>query len=209
MEKRYSELPFGVRLKELLTATGDTGESRKLSEFLDVSQVAIRQWTNNNNLPTVDKMLKVAEYFDVSVDWLMGARSDARTPDVAVQAIVERYGLREGALKQLEEYATEIRENEQYYRDINEDGAEYQGSTLDVEYEAEFGEPGQLESAPKLALLAVNALLENERGRNALTHLGAAISGGLDELYADTALFRATKELALLQEQLLKRGEEK
>jgi transcriptional regulator with XRE-family HTH domain len=208
MEKRYSELPFGIRLKELLTASGDTGETRKLSEVLDVSQVAIRQWTNNNNLPTVDKMLKVAEYFDVSVDWLMGARSDAKTPNVEVQAIVERYGLREGALAQLEEYVARIRENEQYYREINEDGSEYDGATLDIEYEAEFGEPGQLESASKLAILAMNTLLENEHGMNALTHLGAAVSGGLDELYADTALFRATKELALLQTQLLKHGED-
>jgi transcriptional regulator with XRE-family HTH domain len=208
MEKRYSELPFGVRLKELLTATGDTSESRKLSEFLDVSQVAIRQWTNNNNLPTVDKMLKVAEYFDVSVDWLMGARSDAKTPNVEVQAIVERYGLREGALEQLAAYAVKMRENEQYYRDLNDGEKEIASVSFDVEYEAEFGEPGQLMSAPKLAILAVNALLENIHGRNALTHLGAAISGRLDELYADTALFRATKELALLQTQLLKHGED-
>jgi transcriptional regulator with XRE-family HTH domain len=203
MDKRYSKIPFGVRLKELLANSGDAGESGKLAEFLKVSLVAIRQWTNGNNVPTVDKMLKIAEYYGVSVDWLMGARSDARTPDVAIQAVAEKYGLSELSLEVLRVLIDKSRENKEDQGEIDDDGEGFKSHELDVEYESEFGEPEWMLSSPKLAILAVNALLENEHGRNALANLGAAICGELGELYADTALFRATKELTLLQAQLL------
>jgi len=47
----------------------------ELERKLDLSQGSIRNW--NKSMPSVDKIQKVADYFDVSLDYLLG-RSDSR-----------------------------------------------------------------------------------------------------------------------------------
>lgn len=43
-----------------------------LGKALEISDETIRSWRKGTKVPTVDKLLKLAEYFDVSLDDLMG-----------------------------------------------------------------------------------------------------------------------------------------
>lgn len=60
------------RIKELCEAQCLTLAS--LERKLDFGNGTIRRW--DNTLPSGDKLLKVAEYFNVSVDFLLGKKSD-------------------------------------------------------------------------------------------------------------------------------------
>ena len=44
----------------------------QLGKELDISAEAIRSWRNGTKIPTVDKLAKLASYFSVSIDSLMG-----------------------------------------------------------------------------------------------------------------------------------------
>ena len=47
--------------------------NNQLGKELDLSTETIRNWRNGIKVPTVDKLLKLANYFSVSLDTLMGA----------------------------------------------------------------------------------------------------------------------------------------
>lgn len=65
-----------VRIKELCAARGIT--LAKLEEDTGLSSSIIRKWKNNTS-PSIDKVKVIAEYFNVSTDYLVG-RSDISTP---------------------------------------------------------------------------------------------------------------------------------
>lgn len=48
----------------------------QLGEELGISDETIRSWRKGTKVPTVDKLLKLAEYFNVSLDSLMGSTID-------------------------------------------------------------------------------------------------------------------------------------
>ena len=48
----------------------------QLGKELDISTEAIRSWRNGTKIPTVDKLAKLASYFSVSLDALMGKPLD-------------------------------------------------------------------------------------------------------------------------------------
>ena len=69
-EPLHTVLPFGERLRSLLKA-------RKLSqtEFckqLHLSSCALYKWLSGKNNPSVESLIRLAEYFDCSVDFLIG-----------------------------------------------------------------------------------------------------------------------------------------
>ena len=66
---------FGNVLKELRNEKHLTGE--ELGKALSVTKVAISNWENGNRTPDTDMLKKIANYFDVSLDYLLG-RTDER-----------------------------------------------------------------------------------------------------------------------------------
>ncbi|MCQ4921515.1 helix-turn-helix domain-containing protein [Tissierella carlieri] len=68
---------FSDRLKELRTEKGIL--QRELADYLKVSRVTITQYETGNRSPDDEIKKKIAEYFNVSLDYLMGA-SDIRNP---------------------------------------------------------------------------------------------------------------------------------
>lgn len=64
------------RIKELCTERGIT--INKLESDLGVGYSSIQKWKNTSS-PSMDKIAKIATYFNVSVDYLLG-RTDIRTP---------------------------------------------------------------------------------------------------------------------------------
>ncbi len=62
--------PFGERLRFIL-------KSRKLSqkrlcEQLNLSSCALYKWLSGKNNPSVESLIRLAEFFDCSVDYLIG-----------------------------------------------------------------------------------------------------------------------------------------
>ena len=67
---------FAERLKELRKASRQT--SKEMAEYLGVSQRAYLYYESATHYPDVPGLLKLANYFGVTTDYLLG-RSDSRT----------------------------------------------------------------------------------------------------------------------------------
>lgn len=66
---------FSNRLKELREGTGLT--QKQMAEELNISPRAYQIYEYDEGLPTVQKLIALADFFDVSLDYLVG-RSDIR-----------------------------------------------------------------------------------------------------------------------------------
>ncbi len=65
-----------TRIRDLCSENGIT--INKLETELGMSQYSIGRW-KNSTCPTIDKISKIAKYFGVSIDYLVGV-TDIRTP---------------------------------------------------------------------------------------------------------------------------------
>lgn len=72
------------RLKYLRTARGENLE--KVAEYLNVSIQTISNYENEKRDMTPDTIIKLAEYFGVSTDYILG-KSNNRNNDIAVSKI--------------------------------------------------------------------------------------------------------------------------
>lgn len=61
---------FNERLRELRTARNIT--QVELAKSLSVSKQSISNWENDNILPSIEMLVKIADYFSVSTDYLLG-----------------------------------------------------------------------------------------------------------------------------------------
>lgn len=65
---------LNVRIKELRTAHGLT--QVEFAQKLSVSKQAVSNWENNNIQPSIDMLVKIADYFGVTTDYLLGRSND-------------------------------------------------------------------------------------------------------------------------------------
>ncbi|MEG1256855.1 helix-turn-helix transcriptional regulator [Clostridium sp.] len=72
-------MTFGERLKELRESKGLTQE--QISEVINVTRPTIAGYETKGKQPDYDKLKTLADYFNVSVDYLLG-HSDTRTPQI-------------------------------------------------------------------------------------------------------------------------------
>lgn len=70
---------FKERIKDLRLKNRMTGE--ELGKLVNVSKVSVWQWENGLNYPNNDILLKLADYFNVTTDYLLG-RTDNPYPDI-------------------------------------------------------------------------------------------------------------------------------
>lgn len=91
--------PFSVRLRELMKETKTT--QRALADFVGVRPQTISLYCQGQSFPDVNGVAKVAEYFRVSTDYLVG-NSAAAVPDVNVQGISNFTGLSDDSIFFLE-----------------------------------------------------------------------------------------------------------
>ncbi|MBQ7370211.1 MAG: helix-turn-helix domain-containing protein [Clostridia bacterium] len=69
-EVLHPVLPFGMRLLSLLNARGVSQE--RLKRELPVSGSVLYKWVHEKSAPSVESLLRLAEYFECSVDYLIG-----------------------------------------------------------------------------------------------------------------------------------------
>ena len=109
-EKKSKEVPaqgFKERFAQLIS---ESDRRTELLAVLDVSDSAFRQWIGGYSMPTAEKLVKIAKFFDVSLDFLMGLRNE-QTPSVEIQGIVETLKLTEGAIEKIKN----LPKNEAHY----------------------------------------------------------------------------------------------
>ena len=62
-----------------------------LADALDVSRQSVSKWENNTAVPELDKLIKLAELFEVSLDELVGrGEQKAESPAPAKETIVKK-----------------------------------------------------------------------------------------------------------------------
>ena len=69
-ETFHEPLPFGERLREILKQKGISQE--KLKKELPVSSSLIYKWLTGKSKPYPTTLVRLANYLDVSVDYLLG-----------------------------------------------------------------------------------------------------------------------------------------
>lgn len=65
---------FASRLKDLRTSKNLTMES--LAKDLDTTRATISNFENEQRKPSLDMIIKIADYFQVSIDYLVGRTDD-------------------------------------------------------------------------------------------------------------------------------------
>ncbi|MGN1096346.1 MAG: helix-turn-helix domain-containing protein [Christensenellales bacterium] len=60
------------RIKELLRANGLN--QSKLASGINVNQSTVCNWLNGKKEPSIESLWKLADFFDVSVDYLIGRK---------------------------------------------------------------------------------------------------------------------------------------
>lgn len=65
---------FGLRLKELRKESGE--RQSDLADFLSVSKTTVCQWETNKQEPDLKTLVKIADHYKISTDFLLGRKSD-------------------------------------------------------------------------------------------------------------------------------------
>ncbi len=70
--KEFNRKVFGDRLREL-RAENKVGQTQ-LAEELELSNASISNWETGKHEPSASALFKLAQYFDVGIDYLLGLR---------------------------------------------------------------------------------------------------------------------------------------
>ena len=90
--------PFAERLKLLFFNSGETQE--QAANRFNVTRQGFGNWLNGRTQPDYDALCKLAEYYNVSTDYLLG-RTDVKTADTQLKTICEVTNLSEAAAKKI------------------------------------------------------------------------------------------------------------
>jgi transcriptional regulator with XRE-family HTH domain len=107
------------RIKELRTERGIT--QADLAKILKISDRAVGYYENGDREPDYSTLLKIADYFDVSIDYLLGA-SDIKKPNESKNTDKEFVAFYEG------------------YKDLDDADKEILKATLDAFVRAKKGD---------------------------------------------------------------------
>lgn len=89
--------PFAVRFRELCK---DTATAAALRKHLGVTSQTISQFKLGTTIPKTENLVRIADFFNVSIDFLLG-RTDTASQDVTIQAVCATTGLTESAVEKL------------------------------------------------------------------------------------------------------------
>lgn len=91
---------FARRLSMLVKNRNEAIGKNKLAEELKVTKRTIELWEAQQSRPDIDRLKELADYFEVTVDYLVG-KSDSVTPTLEDEIATEIYGLSVNSIKQL------------------------------------------------------------------------------------------------------------
>lgn len=90
-----------IRLQELRSARNLT--QVQLAKALNVSKQSVSNWENNNTLPSIEMLVKIAHYFSVSTDYLL---------EINDRSFLEITGLNEMQIAHFQQLMDDVAEKE-------------------------------------------------------------------------------------------------
>lgn len=87
---------FPLRLRQLCEKHGTTQQN--IAEICGTQRQTVSGWMNGQNRPDILSLVKIAEHFNVSTDYLLGL-TDYKTTDKATVEMCKALGLSEDAIK--------------------------------------------------------------------------------------------------------------
>lgn len=115
--------PFPKRLRELMSRPGTTQD--QLAEIIGKTRQTVSQYTNGISEPGYDTLVKIADYFHVSIDYLLG-RTKTQTANETEQAVISYTGLSEKNVILLHDIAQNQKDT--VFSKINGDTIELSGN---------------------------------------------------------------------------------
>lgn len=91
---------FPCRLRELLDKNGNTQE--KLADFVGVARQSVAQWKDGKTKPDILYLEKIAKFFNVSTDYLLG-RQRVATMDINIAQTCEYLELSMNTVEKIRE----------------------------------------------------------------------------------------------------------
>lgn len=119
--------PFATTLWLLMNEQPVTTQAQ-LAEITGKTRQTISQYVNGVSEPGYDTLVKIADHFKVSLDYLLG-RSKARTLDNSIQAACNITGLTEGSIYTLRRY---MNVDDGYLSLYEKYGGRYAGYAIDM-----------------------------------------------------------------------------
>lgn len=71
---------LGAKIKELRTLRGIN--QMQLANEIGVTKQCVSNWENDNILPSIEMLIKLSSFFNVTTDYLLGLEKDKRLIDV-------------------------------------------------------------------------------------------------------------------------------
>ncbi len=87
------EVTFGRRVQNLRTDAGLSME--QLAGRLGISKSRVNMWENGGVIPRRDMLVKVAEFFGVSTDFLLSSGQDGKEPEESKEVQIIQRGLKD------------------------------------------------------------------------------------------------------------------
>ena len=84
---------FAVTLRDFMNAHPDTGErttQKNLADYLDVRPQTVSYYCTGESLPNCEQLMKIAEFFGVTADFLMTGRRTENKPVRELLGLSER-----------------------------------------------------------------------------------------------------------------------
>lgn len=98
----------GDRLKRLRTEKKIT--QSELGNIINVTKVSISGYENGNRSPDTDTLIKIADYFDVTTDYLLGREPKQAEPETNSLFPFDQVGISQGDFENLSTYQQEVLE---------------------------------------------------------------------------------------------------
>ncbi len=96
---------FPTRFRKLIEENKTAQE--ELAILLDVKRQSVSLYANGDCSPSFDSLVKIADFYHVTTDWLLGrGRDDVRKTDPTLQAACEYTGLSEKSVDNLRNYSS-------------------------------------------------------------------------------------------------------
>lgn len=110
---------FAVQLRSLIEET--ESKQQDIADNIGVSRQALNKWVNGETIPDIFSAAKIADYFSVSVDYLLGL-SKIKSSDDDIKTLCRVTGLSEKAISELN-YFKDIpkikNENTNFYTELH------------------------------------------------------------------------------------------
>lgn len=98
-EELQGATTFAAKLRQLLDETGET--VRDFAAILGISPQAASQYQLGKSEPNIERIIKIADHFNVSIDWLLGRPGAAKTLDAEMQSACRVLCISQNAAEQI------------------------------------------------------------------------------------------------------------